>query len=270
MLNLSSTLLMTTTEVVSLVSSGIFVGFVNTLAGGATIVSLTVLLMLGLPMSVANGTNRIPVIMQNIVAVGNFHRKGYVDWKKGIYYTIPSVIGALLGSFIVVQISERMVEICFGFLMILMLFFLIFKPSIWLKGTEGLMEKKVSIWLIILFFFVGIYGGFIHVGVGYFYLMALVLGSGYDLIRANALKNLIVLLYVPFSLIFFIANDQIRWDYGLTHAVGNMIGAYISSRWAVQWGTQFIRWMLIVIIVIFSSQLLGIIDLKSLLYGLIN
>ena len=119
MLNLSSTLLMTTTEVVSLVSSGIFVGFVNTLAGGATIVSLTVLLMLGLPMSVANGTNRIPVIMQNIVAVGNFHRKGYVDWKKGIYYTIPSVIGALLGSFIVVQISERTVEICFGFLMIL-------------------------------------------------------------------------------------------------------------------------------------------------------
>ena len=58
---------MTYLEVIALIVSGLFVGFINTLAGGGTIISLTVLMILGLPANVANGTNRIPIIIQNIV-----------------------------------------------------------------------------------------------------------------------------------------------------------------------------------------------------------
>ncbi|MDR1182621.1 MAG: sulfite exporter TauE/SafE family protein, partial [Bacteroidales bacterium] len=81
-----------------LVISGTIVGFINTLAGGGTIISMSLFMLLGLPPVVANGTNRIPVILQNLVSVINFYRDKKLDLKKAIHSTIPVAVGSLLGS----------------------------------------------------------------------------------------------------------------------------------------------------------------------------
>ena len=169
---------MTTVEIIALITSGLFVGFINTLAGGGTIISLTLLMLLGLPPSVANGTNRIAIIIQNIVAVGNFKKRKILDTKKGFKLAIPTVIGSILGAAIVVKLDEQVIQWCFGVIMIVMLFFLIYKPERWLKGKEELLNKPISLKLYIIMFFIGVYGGIIHVGVGYFLLMAAILGEG--------------------------------------------------------------------------------------------
>lgn len=257
-------------EIIVLIVSGLFVGFINTLAGGGTIISFTVLMLLGLPANVANGTNRVPIIIQNIVALRNFKKKKILDTSKAFSLGIPAVLGSILGSLLVINIDQQMIEIYFGIIMLVMLFFLIYKPSVWLKGKEELIKKKTPIWMMVLFFFIGIYGGVIHVGIGYFLLIGLVLGAGYDLVRANAMKLFIVLLYVPFTLIVFIMNDQVRWDYGLVHAIGNFIGAYIASKWATEWGAKFVRWMLMVIILFSSLHMFGIINIKEVIGGLIH
>lgn len=257
-------------EIIVLIVSGLFVGFINTLAGGGTIISFTVLMLLGLPANVANGTNRVPIIIQNMVALRNFKKKKILDTSKALSLGIPTVLGSILGSLLVINIDQQMIEIYFGIIMLVMLFFLIYKPSVWLKGKEELIKKKTPIWMMVLFFFIGIYGGVIHVGIGYFLLIGLVLGAGYDLVRANAMKLFIVLLYVPFTLIVFIMNDQVRWDYGLVHAIGNFIGAYIASKWATEWGAKFVRWMLMVIILFSSLHMFGIINIKEVIGGLIH
>lgn len=261
---------METFEIIVLIVSGLFVGFINTLAGGGTIISFTVLMLLGLPANVANGTNRVPIIIQNMVALRNFKKKKILDTSKALSLGIPTVLGSILGSLLVINIDQQMIEIYFGIIMLVMLFFLIYKPSVWLKGKEELIKKKTPIWMMVLFFFIGIYGGVIHVGIGYFLLIGLVLGAGYDLVRANAMKLFIVLLYVPFTLIVFIMNDQVRWDYGLVHAIGNFIGAYIASKWATEWGAKFVRWMLVVIILFSSLHMFGIINIKEVIGGLIH
>ena len=270
LLPLSKILIMTWVEILALITSGLLVGFINTLAGGGTIISLTILMLFGLSPSVANGTNRIAVLIQNIVAVRNFGKKKLIDTKKGIYYGIPTLIGSIIGAAIVIKINEKVIEYCFGGIMIIMLFFLIKSPESWLKSNEKLLQKPVSIKMVIIFFFIGIYGGFIHVGVGYFILMGLVLGLGYDLVKGNAMKNFLVLIYIPFTLLIFVINGQVRWDYGLTHSIGNIIGAYIASKWAIEWGVNFVRWVMIVIIFLSSLQMFGFIDLKQFISHLIH
>ena len=116
-----------------------------------------------------------------------------------------------------------------------------------------------------IFFIIGIYGGFIQVGVGYFLLAGIVLGAGYDLVKANAIKVWIVLLYTPAALLVFILNDQVRWDFGLVHAIGNIIGAYAASHFAVAWGANFVRWVIIAVIALTVMHLFGVVDLKSIL-----
>lgn len=256
--------------ITALILSGLLVGFINTLAGGGTIISLSLLMFLGLPAPVANGTNRIAVIFQNIVAVRNFKKSGMFHSAKGLWLSIPTTIGSLAGAKIAVLLNQNMIEKAIAFVMIVMLVFMIVKPQKWLNGNQKLFDKPLSWHTHVLFFFVGLYGGFIHVGVGYFFLASLVLNCGFDLVRANAFKNLLVLLYVPFTLILFIIQDQVMWKYGLIHAIGNIIGAYIASKYAVKWGSGFVRWVTVAVILLSVSDLLNIVDIRMIIQSLMS
>ncbi len=255
---------MSALEVVALVVSGVFVGFINTLAGGGTIISLSLFMFMGLPADVANGTNRIAVVLQNITSVATFRQKKLLDTRKAIWLSVPTVIGSIIGAQLAIEIDEATFRKAIGVVMLLMIFFIISKPDKWLKGQLKLQEKKVSPLQYIIFFGIGIYGGFVQVGVGYFLLAAIVLGAGYDLVKANAIKVFVVLAYTLFAMVIFIIHDKINWQFGLIHAIGNIIGAYLASRYAVEWGANFIRWFIIVIILIASADLFGVIDLRGL------
>jgi uncharacterized membrane protein YfcA len=255
---------MTTFEVIALIVSGVFVGFINTLAGGGTIISLSLFMFMGLPADVANGTNRIAVILQNFTSTVNFKRQKLLDTKKGLRLMIPTVIGAIAGAQLSVEIDEETFKIALGLAMIMMVYFMIVKPDKWINGQKILQDKKVSKLQYFIFFLIGIYGGFVQVGVGYFLLAGIVLGAGYDLIRANAIKGFIVMFYTIFALIVFVLNDKVHWQYGLIHSLGNITGAFIASRYALTWGAAFIRWFIIGLILITSADLFGFIDLRQI------
>ncbi len=251
-------------EVTALIASGLMVGFINTLAGGGTIISMSLFMFLGLPIDIANGTNRIAVTLQNIVSSFNFNKHNYLDLKKGVILGIPTIIGSVLGALVAVDVNIKFFEISVAIIMLIMLFFILLKPQTWLKGNPEKQKKKTTFLQMLIFLAIGFYGGFIHVGVGYFILAAAVLGSGYDLVKANALKVFIVLLYTPFSLVIFILNNQVNYTYGLIHAIGNIIGAFIASQFAVKKGVGFVKWVMVVVILLTSAHMLGILNVKEL------
>lgn len=253
----------------SLIIAGLLVGFINTLAGGGSIISLSLLMLLGLPANVANGTNRIAITLQTLTATRNFKKAGLLSSKKGIILGVPAVIGSIVGSFIAVEIDEAIFEKLMIAIMFAMLIFIFYKPSVWLKGKIELQQQK-SGWLqYVIFFLIGIYGGFIHAGIGYLLLISLVLGAGFDLLQANALKVLIVLMYVPFTLAIFIYSGQINYIYGFILAIGNIGGAIIASKFAIEKGANFVRWVILIVVIFTALHVFGIIDFHQLYEGLI-
>ncbi|MBN3035288.1 MAG: sulfite exporter TauE/SafE family protein [Bacteroidales bacterium] len=252
-------------EVSALVVSGLLVGFINTLAGGGSIISLSVLMFLGLPAPVANGTNRIAILFQNIAAVGSFRHQKVLDHRKGIALAIPAAVGSVIGALIAVDVNEQVIEISIGIVMLVMAGVILYKPQRWLKGVPGLTHRKVTFWQYLLFFMIGIYGGFLHMGVGYALLAGIVLGAGYDLVKANAIKVLIILIWSPFILLVFQLNGQIHLLYGLILATGNTLGALIATRMAVSWGAGFVRWVIITVILVTAADMFGVIHVSSLL-----
>lgn len=256
---------MTAFEIVALIVAGLLVGFINTLAGGGSIVSLSLLMLLGLPANVANGTNRIGILLQNIAAVSSFRQQKVLDWKKGKWLALPAVLGSIAGAWIAVDLNEEVFEKAIAVVMLIMLFFILFKPQRLIKEQSELIGKKVTPFQIILFFFIGVYGGFIQMGVGYFLLAGLVLSAGYELVKANAIKVLIVLLYTPFALVVFLMNNQVDWGYGLMLGAGTIAGGWIASRLAVSWGANFVRWVIVVVILLTASHIFNVIDINELL-----
>jgi len=242
--------------VLALIGAGFLCGFINTLAGSGSLITLPLLMFMGLPANMANGTNRIAILLQNIVGVSSFKQQKVFRFGEGLWLAVPAVVGSIIGAMLAVNLNDQIMTRTIGSLLIIMFFIILLKPDVWIKGQAGLIRAKPSWWQILIFFAIGIYGGFIQAGVGFFLLSGLVLGAGFDLVKANAIKLLIVLLYTPFALIVFIYNDQVNWAAGLILAVGNMIGALVASRFAVSWGPKFVRWILLVIVFAASIKLI--------------
>jgi uncharacterized membrane protein YfcA len=168
------------------------------------------------------------------------------------------------GAWIAIDINEKVFERVVGVILLVMLVFILYKPELWLKERKDLVNAKVTWKQILIFFLIGVYGGFIQIGVGFFLMAGIVLSAGYELVKANAIKSFIIFLYTPVALIVFILNNQINWAYGLMIALGTIAGAYFAARMAVKKGAKFLKWVIIVIILITSADLFGIIDIKGI------
>ncbi len=247
-----------------LIAAGFGCGFINILAGSGSLITLPVLIFIGLPVNVANGTNRVAILFQNIVGVSRFHRSGMLDFRQGLKLALPAVIGGILGAQIAVNLDQRTMEITIGILMIVMLISLLIKPKRWLEGRGDDIRGNNPLQMII-FFGIGIYGGFIQAGVGIFLLAGLVLSAGFNLKDANPVKILIILCFTIFALIVFLINDQVRWDAGLVLAIGNMAGAFVATRMAVKKGSEFIRVILIIILIATAAKMFGLFEKISAL-----
>lgn len=236
--------------ILALVGTGIAAGFFNTTAGGGSMLTLPLLMFIGLPANVANGTNRIAIVLQNIVAVNTFRKKKVIDLKTDYRLAVPAIIGALLGAFIAVEIDVNLLKKVIAGLMVVMLFVVLLKPDAWVKAHAGNVSAKPSLVQYIIFFFVGVYGGFIQMGIGFFMLAALVLGAGFDLVKANSIKVFIALMYTIFALGIFFYHKQVDVVAGLVLAAGNMIGAWIGVHFQVKGGAKYVRYVLIIAMVI--------------------
>ncbi|MFP4621309.1 MAG: sulfite exporter TauE/SafE family protein [Bacteroidales bacterium] len=247
--------------ILAVIGVGFFAGFINTLAGSGSLLTLPMLMFLGLPANVANGTNRIAIFLQNVVGVGSFRQQKVLNVRMGLWLALPAVIGSLLGAQIAIGLDEAVMERVIGILLIAMFFLILYKPAHWVKEQAGHVKSKPSMLQIFIFFVIGIYGGFIQAGVGIFLLAGLVLGAGFDVVKANAIKLLIILIYTPFALAIFFMNDQVNLKIGLILALGNMLGAFVASRFAVAWGAKYVRYILLVVIFVSALKLLGVFNL---------
>lgn len=239
---------------------GFFAGFINTIAGGGSLLTLPLLMFLGLPANIANGTNRIAIIMQNIVATRNFKKGNVLNFRQGLYLAVPAMIGSVLGASLAVDLSEQIMKRTIGILLVVMFFVILYKPDKWLKAQTGIIKEKPGLLQILLFFGLGFYGGFIQAGIGFFLLAALVLISGLDLVRANAIKLLIILLFNLPAIAIFIWQEQVEFLTGFILAGGNMAGGFVGSKVAMKWNPNFIRWVLLVTLLVSAVKLLGIYD----------
>jgi uncharacterized protein len=227
---------------------GFAAGFINTLAGSGSLLTLPILILLGLPANVANGTNRVGVVLQNIVAVATFRQRGVLPLAGSWKLILPSVVGAVIGAELAVDLDEALLRRTIGVLMLLLLVVMLFKPERWIAEHAAPREARLLV-EVPLFFAIGVYGGFIQVSVGLFLMAGLVLGAGYNLVGANALKNLIVLVFSAAALVVFVVNDQVQWTLGLLLGAGQAVGAWVAAHFAVRRGAEFVRWAVIVITV---------------------
>lgn len=226
---------LTFTQFLLFAAGGIASGIINTLAGSGSLLTLPIFVFLcGLPAPVANGTNRIGVLIQNVVGIIGFRKQGLTDYSGSAWLVVPAVLGGIVGSRLAVALDERWMNYTLGGLMVFMFFVLLLKPERWIRESQVNVQRQKHPLTLLAFFLIGVYGGFIQAGVGIFLLAGLVLVGGYSLKAGNGIKLLIVLaLTIPATAIFF-WHDQVHVVYGVLMAVFQGIGAWLGVRFAAR------------------------------------
>lgn len=238
-----------------LVGIGFIVGFINTVAGGASLISLPILIFLGLPPAVANGTNRVAIVLQNAIAVAGFRSKGVSTFPFNVYLGVSALLGSVLGAYIAVDIKGETFNRILAIIMVVVVLIIVFKPKVNISELEERLNGKYR-WLgMLAFFFIGIYGGFINAGIGFVIILFLHYFHRLSLVKANATKVAVVFLYTLAALVVFVLNDKVIWKVGLVLAVGNGLGAWFSSRISVNKGDGYIKVFLVGMVIVMGIKL---------------
>jgi uncharacterized protein len=218
-----------------LIIVGMFAGVINTLAGNGSAVTLSLLIFLGVDANVANGTNRIGAITQCGAALLAYKKSGQLPFltQKSIYLIISTFIGAMIGGYAATLFDPKTMEVVIGFMMIVMLLIILVKPERWLRETNLDININTPINFFI-FFAIGIYSGFIQMGMGIMFLAALVLCARFSLKDANIIKIIIVFAFIIPVFILFVIAGHVHWVYGILLAIGQSAGAWLAAKFALQ------------------------------------
>jgi uncharacterized membrane protein YfcA len=245
-------------QLAALTAVGVASGFLNVMAGGGSLLSVPVMLFMGLPGPVANGTNRIAILAQNITAVRTFANRGFAEFRLSLSLAacaLPgAVIGALLGTRLEGAWFERVVAIIMIGVMILMALGAD-RTTTDSPGPETPSRRRL-IWGHLLMIGVGCYGGFIQLGVGFLIMPVLHRVLGFDLVRTNMHKVFIIAVYTAAALLVFAARVELLWWVGAALALGNATGGWLATHVQVQRGETVIRTVLNVVLVVFIIKLL--------------
>ena len=238
-----------------LVGAGFLAGFINTIAGGGTLLTLPALIFMGLPPAVANGTNRVAILIQTAIGVKGFKSKNVDPFPFSIYLGVTALLGSFIGAAIAVHIDGKSFNKILAVVMLMVIVLMILKPKVAITDmVERTTGKHLHVSMVI-FFFLGIYGGFINAGIGFMMLLVLPYVNRLSLVKSNATKVAVVCMYTVGAIAMFAYNDKISWGVGLILAIGNASGAWLGSRWSVDRGDKTIRLIVVGMIAVMAVKL---------------
>lgn len=242
-------------EYLLLVVVGFIAGIINTIAGGGSLLTLPMLIFMGLPSNIANGTNRIAILIQNIFSTAGFKSKGVSAFPFSGYIGLSALAGALIGAKLAVDIKGETFNKILAIVMILVVVLMVLKPKKSIISDQERTKGK-CFWLsIIAFFFIGIYGGFIQAGTGLFILLALSTINNFSLVKSNATKVVVAFIYTIGAISVFIYNGKVSYQHGLILAIGNASGAWFASRWSVDKGDNLVKIFLVIMVIFMAVKL---------------
>lgn len=239
-----------------LLLAGVALGLLNTVSSSGSAVSLPILLALGFPASIANATNRVPVLAGLAIALWRFQRAEAIPWRLSLKLLPGMLLGTLIGTGLSLLASMMELVGAIQFALIAALVLLLIKPQRWLGRTGFDPDNvKVDLRLQLVFVAIGIWAGFIVLDTSTYVLLSLVLLSGISLVQANGVKIVLMGAASLLSVILFVADGQVNWMAALPLSAGSVVGSMIGSKLALGPAAQ--QWIYRLLLVTISAELVA-------------
>ena len=243
-------------QVALLMAVGVAGGFVNVVAGGGSLLTVPVMVFLGVPGPVANGTNRIGILAQSITSIATFTRRGFKDFRLSLSLSACAIPGAVAGALLGVHLDGIWFNRAVALIMLGVMLVMHFDKGAAQRPANYQPTPQQLLYGHLLMLGVGFWGGFIQLGVGFIIMPILNRVMGLDLVRTNMHKVFIVAAYTIVALSIFASKIELLWLVGIALGVGNAVGGYLGARFTISKGERMIRLVLNLVLIAFVIKLL--------------
>lgn len=234
---------------------GTISGFMNVVAGGGSSLTLPTLIFLGLDSTLANGTNRIAIIIQSFSAIHAFKKENYHQFNMSMKLSLMTLPGTIAGAIFALSIGDELFQKILGIIMIGVIISMIIPNP---KNYTIDNSNKIPWTVHLSMFGIGLYGGFIQVGIGFMIMATLLYLMKFNLVIVNMHKVFIVLILTIPAFLVFLVTGNIDWQLGLSLAIGNAFGAWWAAKFSIKKGEKFIKAGLIITVFIMALKLLDL------------
>ncbi|WP_372717444.1 sulfite exporter TauE/SafE family protein [Novipirellula sp.] len=230
-----------------LMVAGFLAGIINTIAGGGSFLTLPALMLFGLDPKLANGTNRVAILLSSAAAVATFRRHGQFNQRLAFRLAVPTLLGVPVGALMAIYLPTDTFKSLFGVMFLAMAVLLCLNPK---RLTQINAQPENLSWKMLpIFFAIGIYVGFIQAGLGILLMLAMSLLNTGDLVASSAIKNWIAFIVTLTATIVFVSYGLVQWAPGLVMAIGNVAGGVMGAKLAIRKGNRFVFVFLVIVMV---------------------
>ena len=244
------------TSVILLFILAFISGFINVGAGGGSSLTLPMLIFLGLDAAMANGTNRVGILMQNLAAIYSFKKSKFSQFRLSLKLSLLTLPGAITGAILAVKLNDELFQKILGVVMILIIISMFLPKAKNTKDSEG--NQKIGWPVYLSMFGIGFYGGFLQVGVGFMIMASLQHLMKLNLVYVNMHKVFIVLVFTLPALFIFALTGNVNWYWGIVLGFGTALGGWWSAKLSVKKGEKIIKVILVIAIFIMALKLLNV------------
>lgn len=238
---------------VFLVGIGFVASFIDSVVGGGGLISLPALLMVGLPPTVALGTNKMASVMGSCTSTLSFLRSGKIDIKL-IKYLFPlSFVGSVLGVYTVQQIPSAFLKPLVVVMLLGVTVYTFTKKEWGDTSTYGGITRKVA-WLSGLAAFgIGFYDGFFGPGAGSFFIFSFLL-VGFDFVVSAGNSKALNFASNIAAVLTFAWFGSINYHYAIPMGIAMIAGAIAGSRLAIKKGAAYVKPLFLFMSVLLISK----------------
>jgi uncharacterized membrane protein YfcA len=232
-------------EALGLAVAAFLAGAINAVAGGGSLISFPALIAAGYPSKAANVTNSV-ALWPGYVG-GSYGYRGELKRQRGrvIALTIPSVVGALVGSVVLLSTSESLFDRIVPFLILFACALMAVQDQLgaWARKhrLSALHDEHVPLTLHIGVFVLAIYGAYFGAGLGILTLAVLGILLPDDLQHSNALKGILSALINFVAVVYFSFFGPVEWAPAAVMAVAALAGGYLGVGVARRLGKRWLR-----------------------------
>lgn len=245
------------------IAAGFVGGAANVIAGGGSFLTLPALMAAGLPINIANGTNRLAILVQALLATREFRQAGHLD-KRLFWALLPALtLGALVGAYAATLLNPNRLRWVIGLLFLIMGIQSVFSN---LKAAQSPSQASAKLALTpqysplirqMSLFAIGLYAGFLQAGATLWLVLAAAAFYKVDHLRANAVKLPLVLVFTIPALGLFLYAQQVDWYRGGLLCLGTVFGTHYGVKWTLKGGAQFIKKAITFVMLITGAVLLA-------------
>lgn len=241
------------TALAGLVGAAFVAGLIDAIAGGGGLITLPALLMAGVPVQLSLGTNKGQSVFGATAALLAFWRQGRISAGRVPVLFACGLTGAALGASVVhvvaPQVLRPLVLVLLAVVAVVLALRRELRQSALPDGARlGLRSAAIALVL-------GAYDGFFGPGCGTFLIVALVMWLGDSLSSASAHAKVVNVASNLAAVALFAWHDAIIWPIALPMVAGQIAGAALGARWAVQGGDVLVRRVVLAVVAALVAKL---------------